>query len=140
MGLIVGLTFFIKKLIFQTWWKKEKKIKIIMRVWTPKPNYEIIFTFADKKWKWRETHSLRSLKWDPSDKNKNGGKIKKTSLAGNWKKMGAESLGSSLGVISGMFPGWKLGVPLGGSPASLNQIWESNWPLSQLWCKNVPRH
>ena len=97
-----------------------------MRVWTPKPNYEIIFTFADEKWKWRETHSLRSLKWDPSDKNKNGGKIKKTSLAGNWKKMGAESLGSSLGVISGMFPGWKLGVPLGGSPASLNQIQESD--------------
>ena len=40
--------------------------------------------------------------------------------------MGAGSLGSSLGVITGIVPGWNLWVPLGGSPVSLNQIQESD--------------
>ena len=51
MGLIVGLTFFIKKNYFSDLVKKGKKNTKIMRVWTPKLNYEIIFTFANKKMK-----------------------------------------------------------------------------------------
>ena len=50
-----------KKLIFQTWWETEKKIKKIMRVWTPKQNYEIIFTFADKKMKMEGNTQFKKL-------------------------------------------------------------------------------
>ena len=48
VGLIVGLTLLIKKFGFSDLVKKSKKITKIMRVWTPKLNYEIIFTFPDK--------------------------------------------------------------------------------------------
>ncbi len=49
VGLIVGLTLFIKKIDFSDLVRKRKKITKIMRVWTPKPIYEIIFTFSEKK-------------------------------------------------------------------------------------------
>ena len=68
-----------------------------MRVWTPEQNYEIILTFADKKWQWRETQSLRSLKWDPSNKRKMEGKLKTTNLAAIWKKEMAANLKNKFG-------------------------------------------
>jgi hypothetical protein len=49
VGLKVGLTLFIKKNCFFRLGEKKKKITKIMRVWTPKPIYEIIFTFSGKK-------------------------------------------------------------------------------------------
>ena len=38
-----------KKIDFSDLVKKSKKITKIMRVWAPKLNYEIMFTFPDKK-------------------------------------------------------------------------------------------
>ena len=47
--MIVGLTLLRKKIDFSDLVKKSKKSTKIMRVWAPKLNYEISFTFPDKK-------------------------------------------------------------------------------------------
>ena len=71
-----------------------------------------------KKKKWREIWKNYLA---ANNKKKNAGNVKQK-FGGKNEKNGSRKRVSSLGVISGFFPGIEIVVPSGGIPVSLNQF------------------